>query len=128
MGNKNEINRTKGGNMKKLASLVAVCAVVATSAVAGASTLTQNTTWTIDRAGTSTKYRITAYGDSIYAGYYGSIWSVAKTAGPEIAGEYQSSWWNADMDIVRRTKSGARADAIYNEKIVGEASYMQSSD
>jgi hypothetical protein len=32
------------------------------------------------------------------------------------------------MEIVRRTKSGALADAIYNEKIVGEKSYMQSSN
>ncbi len=103
-------------------------AILATSAVAGASTLTQNSTWTIDRAGTTTKYRITAYGDSIYAGYHGSIWSVAKTAAPEIAGEYQASWWNADMEIVRRTTSGAKADSIYNDKIVGERSYMQSSN
>ena len=40
---------------------------------ATANTLTQNVSWTIDRAGTSTKYRLVAYGDSIYAGYNGSV-------------------------------------------------------
>lgn len=122
--------RTGGSNMSRFLAIAGVLAGMLGfgSGVAGASTLTQNSTWTIDRAGTSTKYRITAYGDSIYAGYYGSVWAVAKTASPEIAGEYQASWWNADMEIVRRTKSGARADAIYNEKIVGERSYMQSSN
>jgi lysophospholipase L1-like esterase len=110
-------------------SLVATLTVVlGVSSAALGSTLTTNSTWTIDRSGTSTKYRITGYGDSIYAGWYGSAFAVAKTAAPEIAGEYQATWWNADMEIVRRTKSGAKADAIYNEKIVGERSYMQSSN
>lgn len=36
-----------------------------------ASTLTQNLSWTLNRPGTSTKYRVVAYGDSIYAGYNG---------------------------------------------------------
>ena len=30
-----------------------------------ANTITQNTSWTIDQASTSTKYRVVAYGDSI---------------------------------------------------------------
>ena len=46
---------------------------------AAANTLTQNVSWTIDRAGTTTKYRVVAYGDSIYAGYNGSITSAAKS-------------------------------------------------
>ena len=33
-----------------------------------ANTLTQNSSWTIDRAGTTAKYRVVAYGDSIFAG------------------------------------------------------------
>jgi hypothetical protein len=95
---------------------------------ATASTLTQNTTWTIDRAGTTTKYRLTAYGDSLYAGYFGSIWDVIKRAAPWTDGEYASNLWNADIEVVRRAKSGARADAIYNEKIVGERAYMQTTN
>jgi len=93
-----------------------------------ASTLTQNLSWTIDRSGTSTKYRITAYGDSIYAGYYGSISRVAKRAAPTVDAEYLSNLWNADMESVRRCKSGAVASDIYNNKIVKERSYMQTSN
>jgi lysophospholipase L1-like esterase len=93
-----------------------------------ASTLTQNLSWTIDRAGTSTKYRITAYGDSIYAGYYGSLSRVIKRAAPTVDGEYLSKLWNADIETVRRCKSGAVASDIYNNKIVAERSYMQTTN
>jgi lysophospholipase L1-like esterase len=95
---------------------------------ASANTVTQNTTWTIDRAGTTAKYRITAYGDSIYAGYRGSISNVAKRAAPWSDGEYLSQLWNADMEVIRRTKSGAVASDIYNNKIVAERSYMQTAN
>ncbi|HUK33057.1 MAG TPA: hypothetical protein VLV86_04040 [Vicinamibacterales bacterium] len=95
---------------------------------AGASTLTQNLSWTIDRSGTSTKYRVTAYGDSIYAGYYGSITNVIRRAAPWVDGEYLSQQWNSDIEVVRRCKSGALASDIYNNKIVSERSYMQASD
>jgi lysophospholipase L1-like esterase len=99
---------------------------VATSAMA--STLTQNVSWTIDRSGTTTKYRITAYGDSIYAGYNGSITAAAKYAATTIDAEYLSALWNADIENVRRCKSGAVASDIYNNKIVAERSYMQSTN
>jgi lysophospholipase L1-like esterase len=106
-----------------------VClAVVLTAGPVLASTLTQNLSWTIDRPGTSTTYRITAYGDSIYAGYYGSISRVAKRAAPTVDAEYLSQLWNADIQSVRRTKSGALASDIYNNKIVSERSYMQTSN
>ena len=93
-----------------------------------ASTINQNTSWTIDRAGTTTKYRVVAYGDSIFAGYNGALWSVAKRAAPLVEGEYLSKDFNADIEVVRRTKSGARADDIYNNKIIYERSYMQASN
>jgi len=101
---------------------------VAMASEAGASTLTQNLSWTIDRAGTSTKYRVTAYGDSIYAGYYGSITNAAKRAAPWVDGEYLSQKWNADIEVVRRCKSGAVASDIYNNKIINERSYMQAAN
>jgi lysophospholipase L1-like esterase len=103
-------------------------AVIAASPPAGASTVTQNTSWTIDRAGTTAKYRIVGYGDSIYAGYYGSISRVAKRAAPLVDGEYLSQAWNADIEVIRRTKSGALAGDIYNNKIVAERSYMQAAN
>ena len=92
-----------------------------------ANTLTQNVSWTIDRAGTSTKYRVVAYGDSIYAGYNGSAFNAAKYAAPTVDAEYLSALWKTDIESVRRTKSGAVASDIYNNKIVAERSYMQAS-
>ena len=73
---------------------------------AAANTLTQNVSWTIDRAGTTTKYRLVAYGDSIYAGYNGSVFNAAKYAAPTVDAEYLSALWNADIESVRRAKSG----------------------
>ena len=104
-----------------------VCVVLFAGA-AHASTLTQNLSWTVDRAGTSTRYRVTAYGDSIYAGYYGSITNAIKRAGTTVDSEYLSSKWGTDILNVRRCKSGAIASDIYNNKIVGERSYMQTTD
>lgn len=102
--------------------------VLASVTTAHATTVTQNTSWTIDRAGTSTSYRVVAYGDSIYAGYNGSISNVAKRAAPWVEGEYLSAHWNADIEIIRRTKSGAVASDIYQNKIVAEDSYMQTAN
>ena len=113
---------------RHLVSLLGLCAVAAVGSEVMASTVTQNTSWTIDRAGTTAKYRVTAYGDSIYAGYRGSISSVAKRAAPWVDGEYLSQAWNSDIEVIRRTKSGAVASDIYNNKIVAERSYMQATN
>jgi lysophospholipase L1-like esterase len=104
--------------------------LVATLAVGGdavASTINQNTSWTINRGAAST-YRVVAYGDSIFAGYNGSLFSVAKRAAPAVEGEYLAKDFLANIEVVRRTKSGARADDIYNNKIIAERSYMQSAN
>ena len=50
-------------------ALVPALALLAIGSEAAASTLNQNVSWTIDLAGTTNKYRVVAYGDSIYAGY-----------------------------------------------------------
>ncbi|HEY0855550.1 MAG TPA: SGNH/GDSL hydrolase family protein [Albitalea sp.] len=110
-----------------LLALLPGLVLLAASGQAAANTLTQNVSWTIDRAGTATKYRVVAYGDSIYAGYNGSITSAAKYAAPTVDAEYLSALWNADIESVRRAKSGAVASDIYNNKIVAERSYMQAS-
>ena len=107
--------------------LLPALAVLAFGSEAAASTLNQNVSWTIDRAGTSTKYRVVAYGDSIYAGYNGSTTNAAKYSAPTVDAEYLSALWNTDIESVRRTKSGAVASDIYNNKIVAEKSYMQAS-
>jgi lysophospholipase L1-like esterase len=107
--------------------LLPLLGLVGFSAPALANTLTQNVSWTIDRANTSTTYRIVAYGDSIYAGYNGSITNAAKYSAPTVDAEYLSALWNADIESVRRAKSGAVASDVYNNKIVAEKSYMQAA-
>lgn len=110
-----------------LRALVPALAMMAFGPGASASTLNQNVSWTIDRAGTTAKYRVVAYGDSIYAGYNGSTTNAAKFSAPTVDAEYLSALWNADIESVRRTKSGAVASDIYNNKIVAERSYMQNA-
>ncbi len=107
--------------------LLPALALLAFGTEVAASTLNQNASWTVDRAATTAKYRVVAYGDSIYAGYNGSISSAAKYSAPTVAAEYISAQWNADIESVRRTKSGAVAKDIYDNKIVAERSYMQAS-
>ena len=102
-------------------------ALLALTAPALASTLNQNVSWTIDRSGTTAKYRIVAYGDSIYAGYNGSISNAARFSAPTVDAEYLSARWNADIESVRRAKSGAVARDVYENKIVAERSYMQAA-
>jgi lysophospholipase L1-like esterase len=108
--------------------LLPALALLAQASGAAASTLNQNASWTIDRAGTTTKFRSVAYGDSIYAGYNGSVTSAAKYAAPTVNAEYLSAQWGTDIESVRRTKSGAVASDVYNNKIVAERSYMQASN
>lgn len=90
-------------------------------------TLNQNVSWTVDRSGTTAKYRVVAYGDSIYAGYNGSTLNAAKYSAPTVEAEYLSAAWGADIESVRRAKSGAVASDVYNNKIVAERSYMQAA-
>ena len=107
--------------------LLAGLALALLSAPTLANTLNQNVSWTIDRSGTTAKYRVVAYGDSIYAGYNGSTTSAAKYSAPTVDAEYLAALWNADVESVRRAKSGAVASDVYNNKIVAERSYMQAS-
>lgn len=108
--------------------LLAATAFVMIATNAWASTLTQNLSWTINRAGTSAKYRVTSYGDSIYSGYNTSLFNIALFAAPTVDADYLQNKWNADIEIQRRSKAGAVASGVYNEKIVSERSYMQASN
>lgn len=117
--------------MSRFRTLVRRClpaaALLLLSAPSLANTLNQNVSWTIDRAGATAKYRVVAYGDSIYAGYNGSISNAARYAAPTVDAEYLSARWNADVESIRRAKSGAVARDVYENKIVAERSYMQAS-
>ena len=103
-------------------------ALTLSTSAALANTITQNLSWTINRSGATAKYRVVAYGDSIFAGYHGSLSSVAKRAAPYVDAEYAQKQWNSNIEMYRRTKSGAVASDIYNNKIVAERSYMQATD
>jgi lysophospholipase L1-like esterase len=100
---------------------------VALSGSANASTINQNTSWKITRSGVTTTYQVVAYGDSIFAGYNGGLFSVLRRAAPWVDGEYLGKQWNSNIQVVRRAKSGAKADDIYNNKILGDKSYMQNT-
>jgi hypothetical protein len=117
------INRSS----KTIRALLPTLVLLAIGAPVMASTLNQNVSWTIDRTATTAKYRIVAYGDSIYAGYNGSISDAAKYSAPTVDAEYLSAKWNADIESVRRAKSGAVASDVYTNKIVAERSYMQAA-
>lgn len=118
---------THVSNSSRISALL--CAAVAVvSGSAFANTITQNTSWTIKRTNATTTYRVVAYGDSIYAGYNGGLYSVARRAAPWVDGEYAGIAWNSNIEVIRRTKSGAKADDIYNNKIIGDRSYMQSTN
>jgi lysophospholipase L1-like esterase len=113
---------------RRLAQAALFVTLAAGSGGAFSSTITQNLSWTINRSGATNKYRVVAYGDSIFAGYHGSLSSVAKRAAPYVDAEYAQKTWNASVELYRRTKSGAVASDIYNNKIVAERSYMQAAD
>jgi hypothetical protein len=81
-----------------LRTLLPTLALLAFGSQAAANTLTQNVSWTIDRVGTSTKYRVVAYGDSIYSGYNGSVFNAAKYSAPTVDAEYLSALWKTDIE------------------------------
>jgi lysophospholipase L1-like esterase len=112
---------------KIVRALFPAVALLAISSQAMASTLNQNVSWTIDRSGTTTKYRVVAYGDSIYAGYNGSISNAAKYSATTVESEYLAALWNADIENIRRTKSGAIASDVYTNKIVADKAFMQAA-
>ncbi|TDR37738.1 GDSL-like lipase/acylhydrolase family protein [Tahibacter aquaticus] len=116
-------NRFHGATRRWLPAV----ALLILSAQAMGNTLNQNVSWTVDRAGTSAKYRVVAYGDSIYAGYNGSISNAARYSAPTVDSEYLSALWNADVENIRRAKSGAVASDVYQNKIVADRSYMQDA-
>jgi lysophospholipase L1-like esterase len=85
--------------------------------------IAQNSTWTINR-GAAQKLRVVAYGDSIFAGYQGSFFQVARRSAPYVAGEYLAKTWGANVEVVRRAQTGGLASEVYS-RIVGDKSYME---
>jgi cysteine-rich repeat protein len=83
------------------------------TADAGATTIAQNSSWTVSRPGATQTLRIVAYGDSIFAGYTGAT-TVARRAAPYVMGEYCAALLGQNVQVHRRCQSGAVASGIYN--------------
>ena len=113
------------GNSFRLLSSALLAFTIALPAMA--STLSQNVSWTVNRSDSTAKHRVVAYGDSIYAGYNGSVSNAERYAAPTVESEYLSAAWKTDVESIRRAKSGAVASDVYQNKIVAEKSYMQAS-
>lgn len=79
--------------------------------------------WTVDRGATET-VRLVAYGDSIFAGYRQSLFNLARRAAPNVAAEYFANAWGVNVEVVRRTRSGALAKEVYERTIVADKSWM----
>jgi GDSL-like Lipase/Acylhydrolase len=106
------------------ARLGRVAAAAVLALLAGGATCQQNTFVTITRSGATATYRVVAFGDSIYAGYDKSLSlsSVARRSDPYVVGDYLASQWNANIDVVRLTESGATASQILADEINGYGS------
>lgn len=110
--------------------LLSVLSMMAVAGLGCAGSVEQNLSWTVERAPELPTYKVVAYGDSIFSGFYSvdHPYRVALRAAPYVAGEYWAQKWNANVKVVRRTRAGALAGEVYNEKIVAESSYMRSDD
>ena len=74
-----------------------------------------------------TKYRVTAYGDPSTPAIAARCQrGQARRAASRRRVPVEA--WNSDIEIMRRAKSGAVASDIYNNKIVTERSYMQTTN
>jgi cysteine-rich repeat protein len=102
---------------KRIRDLVLLCALVGATVViavdAGATTIAQNSSWTVTRPGATQTLRIVAYGDSIFAGYTNAT-TVCRRAAPLVAGEYCAALTGQNWNIARRCQSGAVASGIYS--------------
>lgn len=98
--------------------------LVAVGIVSGGATCQQNTFAKITRSGATNTYRVVAFGDSIYAGYDKSLSlsSVARRSDPYVVGDYLATQWNANIEVVRLTESGATASQILADEVNGYGS------
>src|SRR5947208_331980 len=95
----------------RLGALVAIAMLTAVEA--SATTIAQNSSWTVTRTGATQTLRIVAYGDSIFAGYNGSS-TICRRAEPLVTGEYSAALTGQNWIIHRRCQSGAVASGIFS--------------
>src|SRR5436190_24311954 len=80
-------------------------------ALADATTIAQNSSWTVTRPGATQTLRVVAYGDSIFAGYT-STTTIARRAGPYVVGEYCAAAQGQNYQVHRRCQSGGVASDV----------------
>jgi len=90
-----------------LAGLV-TAALLTFAATAGATTIAQNSSWTVSRTGATQTVRVVAYGDSIFAGYTGAT-TACRRAAPYVLGEYLATVLGPNVIVHRRCQSGGVA-------------------
>ncbi len=81
--------------------------------LAEATTIAQNSAWTVTRPGATQTLRVVAYGDSIFAGYTGAT-TVARRSGPYVTAEYCAALTGQNWNVARRCQSGGVAQDVYN--------------
>jgi cysteine-rich repeat protein len=109
----------------RLGAFLAVTILIAANA--GATTIAQNSAWTVTRPGATQTYRVVAYGDSIFAGYT-SATNVARRAAPYVTGEYCAALLGQNFNVARRCQSGAVASGVYNRiNSTTDRAYMQDA-
>ena len=111
--------------------LLAGLALALISAPSMANTLNQNVSWTIDRSGTTAKYRVVAYGDSIYAGYNGSTLNAAKYSAPTVEADRRcrplAPTVDADEATLRSRRSGIRQQS-HSPHCIAHQESLKGSD
>lgn len=115
------------GGQRTAGSVGAAVALALWAAGAGATTIAQNSSWTVTRPGATQTFRVVAYGDSIFAGYI-NVLSVCRRAAPHVAGEYCAAATGQNWEIIRRCQSGATASQIYLNRLTTatDRAFMQT--
>jgi cysteine-rich repeat protein len=94
-------------------SAVISLSILLAPAAGYATTIAQNSAWTVTRPGATQTLRVVAYGDSIYAGYTGAT-TIARRAGPYVTAEYCAAVTGQNVNVARRCQSGGVAQDVYN--------------
>ncbi len=104
-----DVRVTRGGRI----GFVLMLLLLTTASGARATTIAQNSSWTVSRPGATETWRVVAYGDSIFAGYTGAT-TAARRAAPYVMAEYCAALNGRNINVARRCQSGGVAQDIYN--------------
>jgi cysteine-rich repeat protein len=109
----------------RLCALLVLACLLPVSA--HATTIAQNSSWTVSRTGATQTLRVVAYGDSIFAGYTNAT-TVARRAAPYVMAEYCAALLGQNIQVHRRCQSGGVALDIYNRiHSTADRAFMQDA-